>query len=111
MLHFLLSSAFFKNFQCLVKPDIMLVLCYRAWECISHNVRKQGSLLVTVPSLEESLSGLQVCKPSSHFYCQNFSSTFPDSCYNILEMFCLNIVTDARKNSKNLWLKNSFVVD
>ncbi|XP_023607288.1 uncharacterized protein LOC102428347 isoform X1 [Myotis lucifugus] len=32
----------------------------RAWECISHNVRKQGSLLVTVPSLEESLSGLQV---------------------------------------------------
>ncbi|KAF6130988.1 hypothetical protein HJG60_007911 [Phyllostomus discolor] len=32
----------------------------RAWEFISHNVRKQGSLLVTVPSLEESLSGLQV---------------------------------------------------
>lgn len=32
----------------------------RAWEYISHNVRKQGSLLVTVPSLEESLSGLQV---------------------------------------------------
>ncbi|XP_053450430.1 uncharacterized protein LOC128587933 [Nycticebus coucang] len=31
----------------------------RAWEYISHNVRKQGSLLVTVPSLEESLSGLQ----------------------------------------------------
>ncbi|XP_040825159.1 uncharacterized protein LOC121148876 [Ochotona curzoniae] len=31
----------------------------RAWECISHNVRKRGSLLVTVPSLEESLSGLQ----------------------------------------------------
>ncbi|XP_026369382.1 uncharacterized protein LOC113266127 isoform X1 [Ursus arctos] len=32
----------------------------RAWECISHNVRKQGSLLVTVPSLEDSLSGLQI---------------------------------------------------
>ncbi|XP_019500240.1 PREDICTED: uncharacterized protein LOC109383889 isoform X3 [Hipposideros armiger] len=32
----------------------------RAWEYISHNVRKQGSLLVTVPSLEESFSGLQV---------------------------------------------------
>ncbi|ELK11326.1 hypothetical protein PAL_GLEAN10008497 [Pteropus alecto] len=32
----------------------------RAWEYISHNVRKQGSLLVTVPSLEESLSGLQI---------------------------------------------------
>ncbi|KAM9092068.1 uncharacterized protein [Eschrichtius robustus] len=32
----------------------------RAWEYISHNVRKQGSLLVTVPSLEDSLSGLQV---------------------------------------------------
>ncbi|XP_002718182.1 uncharacterized protein [Oryctolagus cuniculus] len=31
----------------------------RAWEYISHNVRKPGSLLVTVPSLEESLSGLQ----------------------------------------------------
>nr|XP_045010918.1 uncharacterized protein LOC101613092 isoform X2 [Jaculus jaculus] len=31
----------------------------RAWEYISHNVRKQGSLLVTVPSLEDSLSGLQ----------------------------------------------------
>ncbi|XP_006835415.1 PREDICTED: uncharacterized protein LOC102813880 [Chrysochloris asiatica] len=31
----------------------------RAWEYINHNVRKQGSLLVTVPSLEESLSGLQ----------------------------------------------------
>ncbi|KAM8948659.1 uncharacterized protein AAEQ78_011929 isoform 2-T2 [Lycaon pictus] len=32
----------------------------RAWECISHNVRKQGSLLVTVPSLEDSLSRLQL---------------------------------------------------
>ncbi|XP_004682001.1 PREDICTED: uncharacterized protein LOC101625474 [Condylura cristata] len=32
----------------------------RAWEYISHNVRKQGSLLVTVPSLEDSLSGLKV---------------------------------------------------
>uniref|UniRef100_A0A8C9PUT9 Methyltransferase type 11 domain-containing protein n=2 Tax=Marmotini TaxID=337730 RepID=A0A8C9PUT9_SPEDA len=31
----------------------------RAWEYISHNVRKQGSLLLTVPSLEESLSVLQ----------------------------------------------------
>ncbi|XP_075388520.1 uncharacterized protein LOC142426848 isoform X2 [Tenrec ecaudatus] len=31
----------------------------RAWEYINHNIRKQGSLLVTVPSLEESLSGLQ----------------------------------------------------
>ncbi|XP_012513584.1 PREDICTED: uncharacterized protein LOC105821427 [Propithecus coquereli] len=31
----------------------------RAWEYISHNVRKQGSLLVTVPSLKDSLSGLQ----------------------------------------------------
>ncbi|XP_042533794.1 uncharacterized protein LOC122106505 isoform X1 [Dipodomys spectabilis] len=30
-----------------------------AWEYISHNVRKKGSLLVTVPSLEDSLSGLQ----------------------------------------------------
>nr|XP_031534796.1 uncharacterized protein LOC102543501 isoform X3 [Vicugna pacos] len=32
----------------------------RAWDYISHNVRRRGSLLVTVPSLEESLSGLQV---------------------------------------------------
>ncbi|KAB0369483.1 hypothetical protein FD755_019488 [Muntiacus reevesi] len=32
----------------------------RAWEYICHNVRKQGSLLVTVPGLEDSLSGLQV---------------------------------------------------
>uniref|UniRef100_A0A667GMI8 Uncharacterized LOC115516367 n=1 Tax=Lynx canadensis TaxID=61383 RepID=A0A667GMI8_LYNCA len=32
----------------------------RAWEYISHNVRKQGSLLVTVPSLEDSLSSLQI---------------------------------------------------
>nr|KAF6485480.1 hypothetical protein HJG63_010668 [Rousettus aegyptiacus] len=32
----------------------------RAWEYISHNIRKQGSLLLTVPSLEESLSGLQI---------------------------------------------------
>ncbi|XP_071070091.1 uncharacterized protein [Dasypus novemcinctus] len=31
----------------------------RAWEYINHNVRKQGSLLITVPSLEDSLSGLQ----------------------------------------------------
>ncbi|XP_004637173.1 uncharacterized protein LOC101582085 [Octodon degus] len=30
-----------------------------AWEYISHNLRKPGSLLVTVPSLEDSLSGLQ----------------------------------------------------
>ncbi|XP_074069471.1 uncharacterized protein LOC141506531 [Macrotis lagotis] len=32
----------------------------RAWEYISHNVRKKGALLVTVPSVEESLSNLQV---------------------------------------------------
>uniref|UniRef100_A0A8D0HBK1 Methyltransferase type 11 domain-containing protein n=1 Tax=Sphenodon punctatus TaxID=8508 RepID=A0A8D0HBK1_SPHPU len=32
----------------------------RAWEFISQNVRKKGSLLVTVPSLEESLSSLQI---------------------------------------------------
>ncbi|XP_060150736.1 uncharacterized protein [Globicephala melas] len=32
----------------------------RAWEYISHNVRKRGSLLVTVPSLEDSLSSLQI---------------------------------------------------
>ncbi|XP_038612692.1 uncharacterized protein LOC119937125 [Tachyglossus aculeatus] len=31
----------------------------RAWEYISCNVRKKGSLLVTVPSLEVSLSNLQ----------------------------------------------------
>lgn len=49
----------------------------RAWEYICHNVRKQGSLLVTVPGLEDSLSGLQVCKLlSQHFYCQNFSPAF-----------------------------------
>lgn len=66
---------------------------------------------MTVPSLEESLSGLQVCKPSSHFYCQTFLLLFSDSCYSILEMFCLNIVTDDKKNSKNLWLKDWFVVN
>ncbi|XP_059579043.1 uncharacterized protein LOC102560588 [Alligator mississippiensis] len=32
----------------------------RAWEFISQNVRKKGLLLVTVPSLEESLSTLQM---------------------------------------------------
>ncbi|XP_053110755.1 uncharacterized protein LOC128326901 [Hemicordylus capensis] len=32
----------------------------RSWEFISQNVRKKGSLLVTVPSLEKSLSYLQV---------------------------------------------------
>uniref|UniRef100_A0A663MDS3 Methyltransferase type 11 domain-containing protein n=1 Tax=Athene cunicularia TaxID=194338 RepID=A0A663MDS3_ATHCN len=32
----------------------------RAWEFIACNVRKRGSLLVTVPSLKESLSKLQV---------------------------------------------------
>ncbi|XP_007473309.1 uncharacterized protein LOC100011572 isoform X2 [Monodelphis domestica] len=32
----------------------------RAWEYISHNVRKKGTLLVTVPSLKECLSNLQV---------------------------------------------------
>ncbi|XP_019374441.1 PREDICTED: uncharacterized protein LOC109298670 isoform X3 [Gavialis gangeticus] len=32
----------------------------RAWEFISQNVRKKGLLLVTVPSLEESLSNLQM---------------------------------------------------
>ncbi|XP_015271887.1 PREDICTED: uncharacterized protein LOC107114809 isoform X1 [Gekko japonicus] len=32
----------------------------RSWEFISQNVKKKGSLLVTVPSLEESLSNLQV---------------------------------------------------
>ncbi|XP_074441245.1 uncharacterized protein LOC141742561 isoform X1 [Larus michahellis] len=31
----------------------------RAWEFIAFNVRKRGSLLVTVPSLKESLSKLQ----------------------------------------------------
>ncbi|CAM4688498.1 unnamed protein product [Lepidochelys kempii] len=31
----------------------------RAWEFMSHNMRKKGSLLVTVPSLEESISNLQ----------------------------------------------------
>jgi hypothetical protein len=31
----------------------------RAWKYISHNIRKKGSLLVTVPSLQDSLSGLQ----------------------------------------------------
>ncbi|XP_036607586.1 uncharacterized protein LOC118843905 isoform X2 [Trichosurus vulpecula] len=35
----------------------------RAWEYISHNVRKKGTLLVTVPSLKESLSNLQVAIP------------------------------------------------
>ncbi|XP_054828021.1 uncharacterized protein LOC129324683 [Eublepharis macularius] len=32
----------------------------RSWEFISQNVKKKGSLLVTVPSLDESLSNLQV---------------------------------------------------
>ncbi|XP_007436859.2 uncharacterized protein LOC103058005 isoform X1 [Python bivittatus] len=32
----------------------------RSWKIISQNVRKTGSLLVTVPSLEKSLSDLQV---------------------------------------------------
>ncbi|XP_060031410.1 uncharacterized protein LOC103119904 isoform X2 [Erinaceus europaeus] len=32
----------------------------RAWEYISHNVKKQGALLVTVPSVEEALSRLQI---------------------------------------------------
>ncbi|XP_060117996.1 uncharacterized protein LOC132589305 [Heteronotia binoei] len=32
----------------------------RSWEFISQNVKKKGTLLVTVPSLEESLSDLQV---------------------------------------------------
>ncbi|XP_019688485.1 uncharacterized protein LOC101083598 isoform X5 [Felis catus] len=45
----------------------------RAWEYISHNVRKQGSLLVTVPSLEDSLSSLQVrlqgANKKSHSFC------------------------------------------
>nr|XP_014340082.1 PREDICTED: uncharacterized protein LOC102348870 isoform X2 [Latimeria chalumnae] len=31
----------------------------RAWQCISQNVRKKGTLLVTVPGLQESLSYLQ----------------------------------------------------
>lgn len=30
-----------------------------AWDYIIHNVRKQGSLLVTVPSLQDSLLGLK----------------------------------------------------
>jgi hypothetical protein len=37
-----------------------------AWNYIIHNVRKQGSLLVTVPSLQESLMGLQVCSYVSY---------------------------------------------
>ncbi|KFV97246.1 hypothetical protein N326_10842, partial [Eurypyga helias] len=32
----------------------------RAWEFIACNIRKRASLLVTVPSLKESLSKLQV---------------------------------------------------
>lgn len=32
----------------------------RAWRFIMQNLRKRGSLLVTVPSLQESLSALQV---------------------------------------------------
>lgn len=31
-----------------------------AWNYIIHNVRKQGSLLVTVPSLQDSLMGLEI---------------------------------------------------
>lgn len=40
-------------------------MCFRAWEFIARNVKKRGSLLVTVPSLEESLSKLQVSSSAS----------------------------------------------
>lgn len=57
--------------------NITVFMCCSAWEYISHNLKKPGSLLVTVPSLEDSLSGLQVCQPTlQHFYCQNFSPFF-----------------------------------
>ncbi|KAL4613081.1 hypothetical protein GN956_G23064 [Arapaima gigas] len=36
----------------------------RAWQCIRHNVRKKGALLVTVPSIKESLTTLQGKKDS-----------------------------------------------
>ncbi|XP_004612173.2 uncharacterized protein LOC101555821 isoform X1 [Sorex araneus] len=36
-----------------------------AWEYISQNVRKKGSLLVTVPSLQDSLSAFQINIPLS----------------------------------------------
>ncbi|XP_066492890.1 uncharacterized protein [Tiliqua scincoides] len=39
----------------------------RSWEFISQNVRKKGSLLVTVPCLEESLSDLQVNIQLNHW--------------------------------------------
>ncbi|XP_020667930.3 uncharacterized protein LOC110089307 isoform X2 [Pogona vitticeps] len=39
------------------------VLINRCWKFISENVKKKGSLLVTVPSLEKSLSELQVDIP------------------------------------------------
>lgn len=35
----------------------------RAWKFIMQNFRKKGSLLVTVPSLHESLNPLQVLQP------------------------------------------------
>ncbi|XP_066550832.1 uncharacterized protein LOC136717224 isoform X2 [Amia ocellicauda] len=33
----------------------------RAWQCMSQHARKKGSLLVTVPSLQESIARLQGC--------------------------------------------------
>lgn len=38
---------------------IILVIVFRAWQFISLNFRKKGSLLVTVPSIQEALAVLQ----------------------------------------------------
>ncbi|XP_029340287.1 uncharacterized protein LOC110307476 isoform X2 [Mus caroli] len=39
---------------------IKFLMFSSAWNYIIHNVRKQGSLLVTVPSLQDSLMGLEI---------------------------------------------------
>lgn len=36
------------------------LMCSSAWNFIIHNVKKQGSLLVTVPSLQDSLVGREI---------------------------------------------------
>ncbi|KAM4624895.1 uncharacterized protein ACJ7VT_003393 [Polymixia lowei] len=46
-------------FEYFMKPSEQI----KAWQFIIHHFRKKGSLLVTVPSLQESLSALQVEVP------------------------------------------------
>lgn len=60
---------------CLSTRGFMVCVCLcSAWSFIMQNFRKRGSLLVTVPSLHQSLAALQVKHALVHPQQENISS-------------------------------------